>query len=60
MATNFFENFPRIAYTLDDNEILQQLIKLFSNYNIIRWFNETNMLVVQRSFDDDSNDKYPL
>ena len=42
MATNFFENFPRIAYTLDDNETEQVVQDIFKRAILYKEFQDNN------------------
>ena len=42
MATNFFENFPRIAYTLDDNETEQVVQDIFKRAILSKEFQDNN------------------
>jgi len=42
MATNFFENFPRIAYTLDDNESEQVIQDIFKRAILSKEFQDNN------------------
>ena len=42
MATNFFENFPRIAYTLDDNETEQVIQDIFKRAILSKEFQDNN------------------
>lgn len=42
MAINFFENFPRIAYTLDDNETEQVIQDIFKRAILSKEFQDNN------------------
>ena len=42
MATNFFENFPRIAYTLDNNETEQVVQDIFKRAILSKEFQDNN------------------
>ena len=42
MATNFFENFPRIAYTLDDSETEQVVKDIFKRAILSKEFQDNN------------------
>ena len=42
MATDFFENFPRIAYTLDDNETEQVIQDIFKRAILSKEFQDNN------------------
>ena len=42
MATNFFENFPRIAYTLDDGETEQVVKDIFKRAILSKEFQNNN------------------
>ena len=42
MATNFFENFPRIAYTLDNNETEQVIQDIFKRAILSKEFQDNN------------------
>jgi hypothetical protein len=42
MATNFFENFPRIAYTLDNNETEQVVTDIFKRAILSKEFQNNN------------------
>jgi hypothetical protein len=42
MATNLFESFPRINYTLDDGETIQVVVDIFKRAVLSKEFQENN------------------
>ena len=42
MATNLFESFPRIAYTLDDGESEQVVVDIFKRIVLSKEFQENS------------------